>query len=391
METLFAALAWALVALTLPGGLYLGVLTVAGAMRSRSTPGTPLAGRIALVVPAHDEAGGVARTVRNLRALADRDGAAAVVVVADNCTDRTAAAAQEAGARVLERHDPERRGKGHALDFAFRRLLAQDYAAFAVIDADTLADANFLPSIRRHLGRHPAVQARYTVLNGCASPRTQLAELALGAFNVLRPRGRARLGWSAGILGNGFALRRDALERVPYTAASVVEDLEYHLRLIDAGLHVDFADETAVRAEMPSTPAGADTQRARWEGGRLRMLREHGPALALRALSGRLRCLEPLAELVLLPLGYHVAVVIAAAVLAGAAGSATALILALAGLATVALHVLAALWVGGLPWRRLLVLARVPGYLLWKLRLLGRIAATARRDSAWVRTARNGG
>jgi cellulose synthase/poly-beta-1,6-N-acetylglucosamine synthase-like glycosyltransferase len=314
-----------------------------------------------------------------------------VVVIADNCDDGTAPAAGAAGARVLERRDPERRGKGYALDFAFRTLLAEDYAGFAVIDADTLADANFLSSVRRHLGSgSQVVQARYTVLNGSASPRTALAELALAAFNVLRPRGRVRMGWSAGILGNGFALRRTALEQVPYTATSVVEDLEYHLQLIDAGIRVGFADDTTVRGDMPSAARGADTQRARWEGGRLRMLREHSPALAGLILSGRLRYLEPLADLLLLPLGYHVIALLAATLLGAALGAGPGLVLAATGLAVVATHVLVALRVGGLPWRRLLILARVPAYLLWKLRMVGAIATTARRNSAWVRTTRGG-
>ena len=67
--------------------------------------------------------------------------------------------------------------------------------------------------------------------------------IALLAFNVMRPRGRDRLALSCGILGNGFALRRETIEAVPYEAGSVVEDLEYHLRLVRAGKKVQFADE----------------------------------------------------------------------------------------------------------------------------------------------------
>ena len=66
-----------------------------------------------------------------------------------------------------------------------------------------------------------AVQCRYGVLNAGDSLRTRLMNVALLAFNVLRPRGRDRLGFSAGILGNGFALRAETLATVPYVARSV--------------------------------------------------------------------------------------------------------------------------------------------------------------------------
>ena len=68
--------------------------------------------RTAIVVPAHDEEGVIAETVSGLLAAAPN---ALVLVVADNCTDGTAAAARKGGAEVLLRDEPGRRGKGFAL------------------------------------------------------------------------------------------------------------------------------------------------------------------------------------------------------------------------------------------------------------------------------------
>ena len=73
-----------------------------------------------VIVPAHNEAEVIERTVSSLRKIdwpADRFR---VLVVADNCTDTTAVLARGAGAEVLERHDPTLRGKGYALAFAFQ-------------------------------------------------------------------------------------------------------------------------------------------------------------------------------------------------------------------------------------------------------------------------------
>jgi cellulose synthase/poly-beta-1,6-N-acetylglucosamine synthase-like glycosyltransferase len=291
---------------------------------------------------------------------------------------------------VLERHDATRRGKGYALDHAFTALAGAEHVAYVVIDADSIAADNFLTSLRRHFsGGYLAFQARYTVLNGDAAPRTRLAGIALAAFNVLRPRGRDRLGLSAGILGNGFALRREVLQRVPYTASSVVEDLEYHLRLVAADIRVAFADDCEVRGEMPTGEHGSRAQRARWEGGRLRMLAEHGPALAGAVLRGRWRFLEPLADLLLPPLAYHVMLLLAATALLAPLASPLAIVAGVS-LGIVVLHTLVAMRVAGLPWLRLWSLARVPLYLLWKLRMLATTLAGAARGSAWIRTDRNG-
>ena len=97
--------------------------------------------RMAVVVPAHDEAAGIAGTVRDLLpqlAAGDR-----LVVVADNCADDTAAVARAAAAAggatattVRERHDAARRGKGHALAHALAHLDAEPPDVVVFVDAD---------------------------------------------------------------------------------------------------------------------------------------------------------------------------------------------------------------------------------------------------------------
>lgn len=374
---------------TLPGSIELLLLTAAGALpaRRRPAPTGSASGerRLAVVVPAHDEEGTVARCVRSIREARSPPCALDVVVVADNCRDRTADRAREAGARVLERRDTARRGKGFALDFAFRQLLAEGVDYLAIVDADTTVDAEFLVDLERRLAAGAdAVQVRYLIRNPEASVRTRLMHVALMAFNVLRPRGRDRIGLSCGLFGNGFALSRATLEAVPYSAFSVVEDLEYHLRLVRADRRVEFSDASSVLADMPTGGRGARTQRARWEGGRLRVLLDEGPRIVREVLSGRLRLLEPLLDLLLLPLAFHVTLLTACALVPVAAARACGL----AGLAAVGLHVLVALRVGGAGVRELGALASAPLYIAWKLLMSRAIRRASRRDAAWVRTAR---
>ncbi len=380
----------ALALASLPGTIELLFVTLGGVLPARRRGGKGgVSGadalRLAAVVPAHDEEEGIGRTVSGLLEGAPPRDRFEVVVVADNCTDSTADRAREAGARVLVRTDAVRRGKGYALDFAFRTLLPEGWGAFLVVDADTRAGGTLLAEARAAFaGGADAVQARYGVLNPGASLRTRLMNVALLAFNVLRPRGRSRWGLSSGILGNGFGLARATLEAVPYEASSIVEDLEYHLRLVESGRRVSFLDAAWVYGEMPSGKKAATSQRARWEGGRFLMMKEHVPVLLGKVLAGRLRLVEPLLELLLLPLAFHVLLLLGAAALPFGPSRA----LGLAGLAVVLLHVLSAIAVGGGGWRDVGALAGAPFYVLWKLTAARAIAKASRRDAAWVRTSR---
>jgi cellulose synthase/poly-beta-1,6-N-acetylglucosamine synthase-like glycosyltransferase len=342
--------------------------------------------RVAVVVPAHNESANIGACVASLRAADARDFHVEIVVVADNCSDRTAEAAAEGGARVLVRNEEKLRGKGYALDFAFRKLLAEGCEAFLVVDADTQVAPNFIEETAGLLrAGADAVQCRYVVKNAGESIRTRLMNVAFLAFNVLRPRGRDRLGLSCGIYGNGFGMRSETLREVPYLAAGLVEDLEYHLALVNAGKRVRFADRTSVSSDMPSSGRGVETQRARWEGGRFGVMRQEVPRLLRGVLRGKFRLAEPLMDLLLLPLAFHVTLLLIAATAPWEPVRITGIV----GLAAVAVHLLAALAIGGGGWRDLASLLAAPFYVLWKLIMLPAVMRSS-RGGTWVRTERAG-
>ena len=211
-----------------------------------------------MIVPAHNEKKLIARCIAGFRNSAVQG--AELFVVAHNCTDRTAQEAESAGGHVLELNDSGQAGKGAALKHGFTTALQHGFNAVFVMDADSVLTAGSLEAVRdRFLAGARAVQCRYQVLNPRATRRTQMMALALSGFNVVRPKGRARLGLSAGIFGNGFGLHRRVLELVPYTAFSVVEDLEYHLQLVRCDMKVEFINNACVLGEMPTSKAGSKT------------------------------------------------------------------------------------------------------------------------------------
>ncbi len=352
--------------------------------RRRIHPAAPVMPlRMTVVVPAHDEQLLLRRCIHSL--LADLPPDSSVLVVAHNCTDGTAQVASDAGAEVLLLCDDGRHGKGAALRAGFDYAVSQGAKVLAVVDADSVVSPGFSAAIAEALAEGAeAFQARYVVLDRVREARSRLTALGFLGFNVIRPRGRARLGLSAGVFGNGFGFRSSVLQRVPYQANSLVEDLEYHLRLVNAGIRVEFLKSATVSSELPQSPAAALTQRARWEGGRLRIARQWLPRLLRRAFSGCPMLLEPALELACLPLASEV-VLLGICLLLPVAWLR---IYALAAFAIILAHVAAAAAEGHGWWSAVGTLFSVPRYILWKLKILPRTLASSRRDAAWVRTGR---
>jgi hypothetical protein len=109
------------------------------------------------------------------------------------------------------------------------------------------------------------------------------------------------------------------------------------------------------------------------------------PKLLRGVLSGRLVFVEPLLELLLLPLAFHVTLL----AIASSAPMAAIRYGGLAGIAVVLLHLAVAIRVAGGNWRDVGTLATVPFYVLWKLRMVPSLLRNARSNHAWIRTRRN--
>ena len=386
MDVLLTAIGLAFFLVTLPGTVELFLLTFPGLLPARKS-NLAEAGdtSITVVIPAHNEEQGIADTLQSLLACDHPLPAEQLHVIADNCTDATAEIARSLGCTVLTRVNDELRGKGYALNFAFSQLLDQGYDGLIVVDADTRVEPNFLDCYRRLFARGAdAGQSGYRVANPEAGLRPRLMHIAFLAFNYLRPMSRRNLGFSCGILGNGFGLSADTLRDIPYDSFSIVEDLEYHTRLVRAGRKVTFLPETCVWSDMPVTSQEAQSQRERWEGGRFRMVMDQVPRLASDVLKGQFRQLEPLLELLLMPLTFHILLLLFLLIL----GKGWLMGYALIALVLVVLHVVLAMVAGKASladWKALLT---APFYMLWKVVNLSKIVNAAKKSTGWKRTSR---
>jgi cellulose synthase/poly-beta-1,6-N-acetylglucosamine synthase-like glycosyltransferase len=362
---------------------------------SRTPPQAPRSSRqlrFDVIVPAHNEAAIIEGVIANLQKLDWPADGFRVLVVADNCTDSTAALARAAGAIVLERHDTRYRGKGYALEYAFQVSLEQRWAyAAVVVDADTEVSANLLEAFasRIETGAN-AVQAHYDVLNSNASWRTRLMTIAVASFHRVRSRARELLKLSCGIRGNGWCVTHRLLRAVPYHAFSLTEDIEYGIELGLAGHCVQYADEARVAATMVSSQQAARTQRQRWEGGRFQLIRSKTFSLlrAAKHPGGRV-CFDLALDLLVLPLSYVVVNVSLLIIFAGVAvwwapSMQIWLWLGIACGLCLTLYVLRGWRLSGIGLRGIVDLLRAPSFVLWKLLLMLRTGASAK----WVRTKR---
>lgn len=351
--------------------------------------------RLAVVVPAHDEAEMIEACVHSLTRQHYPTSLFRVVVVADNCTDDTAAIAAAAGAEVMVRNVDDLRGKGHALRWAFDRLLAEQEPpdAVVVVDADAIADPMFL----REMGAvfsagNPVVQGDDVLSTEPGDRRALLEAAGLVLRNRVRFAGRAVFGLPAVLCGNGMLLARSVLQVHPWQAFTGTEDGEYALGLLQAGLATAFAQRARVLAAATAGGQGAYTQSLRWDGGRITLARTWAPRLLARGLRQR----DPLRlstawDLAMPPLG--------ALVMAATGGSVVAVVLALMGivglpaaipwlLAAIALPVYVAVGLASshVPVQTYSALLLAPLFLARKLRVYARLLRGT--GGAWVRTQR---
>lgn len=387
-------LAWTLAAPTIAVVGIFVVETFVGLAPARATaiatPTTPI--DLAVIVPAHNEATLVARALGALVAVVPPG--ARVLVVADNCTDETARLARTQDVTVIERTDPERRGKGFALAFARDALMAHPPAAIVVVDADCTPTPGTLAALAAAAVRERRPVQAVNLLRAApgAPPMVQISSFAFLVKNLIRQRGSARIA-DVGILGGtGMAMPWSLFAEAPLASDDIVEDLALGIWATRQGHPPRLIEGARVESDAA---ARRDTlgQRARWEHGFLQTARNHAVPLiveGLRKRNGALfwlglhLCVPPLAFLIAATAG--ILAMLAGLIAFGASIVPFAILVATGGLAALAI-VLA--WVtSGRAVLSAGALLQAPLYVLWKLPIYLKLL-TGRR-SGWRRTPRDG-
>lgn len=346
----------------------------------------------AVLVPAHNEAIGIRRVLEEL--LPQLSPTDRLVVIADNCTDETAAIARSTGATVIERQDTTRRGKGYALDYGISFLATDPPDVVVMVDADCIVQPGTLQRIAHQAAttNRPA-QALYLMEQPVdPKPKDAVSALAFLVKNLVRPRGLAQLGLPCLLTGTGMAFPWSVIRNASLASGNIVEDMQLGIDLAIDNHPPSFCNHTKVTGLLPQQEQAATSQRTRWEHGHLQTILTQVPKLLKAAWSQKRFDLLAIAlDLSVPPLSLLIMVWLGVTVLAALTGLLgiswwPTWVLAIEGVFIMTAILCAWMRFGRaeLPARTLLA---IPFYVLWKIPLY--FAFLVRPQTEWVRTDRD--
>jgi cellulose synthase/poly-beta-1,6-N-acetylglucosamine synthase-like glycosyltransferase len=343
-----------------------------------------------VLMPAHDEAAIIEETVAATRAhLAPQGG---LLVIADNCTDDTAARARNSGALVVERFEQRQRGKGHALAYGIAALRSNPPRVVLVLDADCRARPGAIALLATEADRQQRpVQGMYSMVPSSSDLQQRFAAFAWHFRTGLRAEGYRRLGLPCQLMGSGMAIPWLKLDEVSFETGHIVEDLKLGLDFAKRRAAPLFLPQAVIESPFPGSEQGARSQRRRWEHGHLAMIAKvpgllwkslcqiNGPLLAMTIDM----CVPPLALLAIL-LSANVA--LAGLLVWLGVLPITVAMLALWSAGLFAAVVLLGWWLVGRRWLSATELLAAPYYILRKLPLY--LSFFTRRETGWIKTQR---
>lgn len=351
--------------------------------------------RIAVVIPAHNEEVLIADLVYSIKNADYPEDSVTTFVIADNCNDRTAELARDAGAECFERNDTVQKGKPYALDWLFRQMDHDSFDAYTIIDADTIVDAGYLKAMDRSIREgNLAIQGYFGVMNPDENWLTRLSVLPGVLRYIMQCPGKARLGLSCPLAGNGMCFSSEVIRKYGWNAYSIAENWEYYALLVLADIPVVHEPAAIIYSQVANSLEEGKAQRMRWMRGRIDTLKRYWWPLSKKTIrTGDPRYIDVVMEL-LRP--SHAMLFLAVSGFLGLAiinvflmqGSVVFMYWALVLMVLEVSFFLSGLFIQKAPLKTWLSLAWVPVYLVWKL-LVSVKGLVLLGDKAWVKTKRN--
>ncbi len=235
------------------------------------------------IVPAHNEEAVIKNLVESLKAQNYPKELYDIYVIADNCTDKTAEIAKDAGAIVLKRFDEAHKTKGYALNWFLKQKIDEkaDYDAFCVFDADNIVDKNFIKNMNKKLCQgEEIVQGYRDIKNPTDSWITAGYAIFYWMMNRFYHLARYNLGLSPLINGTGFMVKFDVVKPDGWKTITLTEDIEFSLINIAKGRKLGWATDAIVYDEQPVHFMQSWSQRSRWTVGHLQCMKHYTKDLA---------------------------------------------------------------------------------------------------------------
>lgn len=239
--------------------------------------------RFMAIIPAHNEESVIANLIDSLKRQNYPSELLDIYVIADNCTDKTAQIAKNAGAIVLERFDEENKTKGYALKWFLNKKIEENapYDAFCVFDADNIAHEDFIKNMNKKLCQgEDVVQGYRDIKNPTDSWISAGYAIFYWTMNRFYHLARYNLGLSPLINGTGFMVKFDVVKPTGWDTKTLTEDIEFSLKRIIAGKKLGWATDAIVYDEQPVGFKQSWSQRSRWTVGHMQCIQNYTKDLA---------------------------------------------------------------------------------------------------------------
>ena len=250
------------------------VLVVGLIRRGRRHPAAERKLRFAVLVCARNEERVIELPVRSILSTSYPADRREVIVLADNCIDRTAAVARAAGAIVWEKSTPST-GKGDVLAWGIERLQKHGgFDAVAVFDADNTVSSGWFDAINDALndGESVVTGRRYSS-NALVNTVTGWYTVYWAMMNELSNRVRTNLGLSGKLTGTGFAFLLSCIEKDGWNTRTMVEDVEFTVQGNLEGRRVAYVAAAEYSDEQPVSAVPMWRQLRRWTTGGWQVVR----------------------------------------------------------------------------------------------------------------------
>lgn len=231
---------------------------------------------ISILVPAHNEAKVIEKTVESLLAFDYPADRYEIIVINDNSSDDSAKKLE-----VIQKRYPNRmlyvintdstiggKGKSNALNIGFQKSKGQ---FIAIYDADNTPEKTALKYLVYTLMSDEslgAVIGKFRTRNRDVNMLTRFINIETLTFQWMAQAGRWKLFRLCTIPGTNFVIRRDILEQIGgWDIKAIAEDTEISFRIYQMGYKIKYLPQAVTWEQEPQTLPVWIKQRTRWTKG----------------------------------------------------------------------------------------------------------------------------
>lgn len=254
--------------------------------------------RYAVLICARNEEKVISRLIESIKQQDYPADLVEIFVVADNCTDATAAVAKRRGANVYVRQNRALVGKGYAMEFLLDKI-DEDWGrsyfdGYFVFDADNIIAENYISEMNKMFSRGHQVITSYRNSKNYGENRISAGcGLWFLRESYYLQNSRFLLGHSACVSGTGFMFSDRVYRKTGgWNFHLLTEDIEFSAWCITNNIKIAYCNTAHFYDEQPTDFFRSRKQRLRWAKGNFQVLGKYKSKLAKGAAGGSFSCLD---------------------------------------------------------------------------------------------------